>query len=280
MRQSRSSGQVVLITLLVLTIATTVALSLISRTTTDTSITNLVEESSRAFSAAEAGIEEALTGISTGTTQVLTPGVNYTVNVMMLGGVPGLYEFPKKIQAGTTETLWLVRHDTDTGALVETPTYTAPSLDVCWSQESPAAALVLTLLYIESTDQSYRTVKIPLDPDTLRAQTNKFDSNNVSGGCGADTGTAYRKTISFSALNPSINPAQDVLLALRIRPVYNNTKVVIDTDTVVLPQQGNRIESTGTTGTGTNRKIMVYQQYRSAASVFDAALYSQSTISH
>src|SRR3990172_6897276 len=103
------SGQVVLITLLVLTIATTVALSLISRTTTDTTITAQVEESSRAFNAAEAGIEEALiSGGGTRGAQVLAPGVSYAVSVASIGTAVGIYEFPKKTLKGVTETLWLV----------------------------------------------------------------------------------------------------------------------------------------------------------------------------
>ena len=53
-------GQVLLLTLLVLSVATTVVLSLIGRATTDVAISNQIAESQRAFSAAEAGIEEML----------------------------------------------------------------------------------------------------------------------------------------------------------------------------------------------------------------------------
>jgi hypothetical protein len=117
------SGQVVLITLLVLTIATTVALSLIARTTTDTTITAQVEESSRAFSAAEAGIEEALkTASGTIGAKVLTSGVLYNVTVNSIGGAVGVYEFSKKTLKGDTETLWLVAHDSN-GVPIITQTY-------------------------------------------------------------------------------------------------------------------------------------------------------------
>lgn len=53
-------GQVLLITVLVLSIAVTIALSLIGRSVTDVSMSRNLEESARAFSAAEAGIEETL----------------------------------------------------------------------------------------------------------------------------------------------------------------------------------------------------------------------------
>ena len=268
----KSSGQVVLITLLVLTIATTVALSLISRTTTDTTITGQVEESTKAFSAAEAGIEEALkSGVGTAGALTLT-GVTYKVNVAQIGGSAGLYEFPKKIPAGTTETVWLVPHNGD-GTLDETSVFppTTSTIGVCWSSEPVTPGLVITTLYKESSDGSYRILKAAYDANAGSRSSN-FTSTYVPGGCGDGT-TFYRENITFPTLGVG-----DILLMMRIRPVYNETKIVIDSGGIVLPQQGNKIESTGTTDTGTNRKILVFQQYRSAATVFDAALYSQQNL--
>jgi Tfp pilus assembly protein PilX len=288
MKQKKSSsGQVVLITLLVLTIATTVALSLISRTTTDTTITNQTEESSRAFSAAEAGIEEALkTGIGTSNTPVtIANGVSYNTVVSTVGSAVGIFEFPKKTLKGMTETVWLANHDDATGIINEaTLAYTAPSIDICWSTDTTTIpALAITLLYKESSDGSYRVAKAGFDPVGARATTNKFDSGWTPGGCGGTTQTYYRKTLTFSALNSlmapqTIDPTSDLLIALRIRPLYNDAKIAIDAGSIVLPKQGNRIESLGTTIGGTNRKVVVYQQYRSPSSVFDAAIYSQGSI--
>ncbi len=275
----RQGGQIVLITLLVLTIATTVALSLISRTTTDTTITAQIEESSRAFSAAEAGIEEALkSGVGTNGVQVLTGGdASYEVTVNSIGGAAGVFEFPRKIQRGMTETVWLVAHDA-AGALVETPTYTAPSITVCWSSEATEPALVGTLLYRESTTGTYEVAKVAYDPDAVRASSNNFSSAVTLTGCGGNSDTDYSVAITFNTLSPTINPAVDTLIALRLRPTYSDTRIAIDAGAVVLPQQGNRIESTGSTSAGTNRKIVVYQQYRAAATAFDAAIYSQGSL--
>jgi Tfp pilus assembly protein PilX len=277
--KDKQRGQVVLITLLVLTIATTIGLSLISRTTTDTTITSQVEESSRAFSAAEAGIEEALkSGVGSGGVQTLAGGAaSYDVTVATIGGAAGLFEFPKKVLRGNTETVWLVNHDAN-GALVETPTYTAPSIDICWSSETTTPALVVTLLYKESTDGSYRVAKTAFDPDAARATTNQFSTTYTPGGCGAGTNTAYRATVTFASIDVSVNPVIDSLLALRIRPAYSDARIMIDAGATVLPVQGNKIDSTGTTASGTNRKIVVYQQYRSASTAFDAALYSQGSL--
>ncbi len=272
----RQKGQIVLITLLVLTIATTVALSLISRTTTDTTITSQIEESSRAFSAAEAGVEEALkTGLGSNGTQVLSGGdASYSVTVNTIGGAAGIFEFPKKTQRGMTETLWLVAHDAS-GALVETPTYTAPSITFCWSSETTDAAVVATVLYKDSTTGLYEVAKATFDPDDTRALTNGFAAESV---CSGSVATPYSATVTFNTLVGTLNPAVDTLIALRLRPAYGDAKFVIDSGLAVLPQQGNRIESTGSTPAGTNRKIVVYQQYRAAATAFDAAIYSQGSI--
>jgi Tfp pilus assembly protein PilX len=272
-------GQVVLITLLVLTIATTVALSLISRTTTDSTITAQAEESSRAFSAAEAGIEDALKrGIEANGAYVLTPGVSYNVDVESIGAAVGLYEFPKKTLKGVTETLWLTGHDAS-GAINEADAtrYMASTIGICWTSETITPALAVTVLYKSSADGSYRVAKMAYDPNTLRSPPNLFTQTYTPGGCGGNTNTAYREDLNFTAFTPAINPASDVLIALRIRPLYSDTKIWIDSVSV-LPLQGNKIKSTGTTNTGTNRKIVVYQQYRAPSTVFDAAIYSQGSI--
>lgn len=272
---SLNKGQILLITLLILTIATTVALSLISRTTTDTTITSQIEESSRAFSAAEAGVEEALkSGMGSGGPQVLTGSeATYDVTVSNIQDAAGIYMFPTKIAQGETVTLWLVSHDAG-GAIVETPTYTSSSIRICWSSESTTPAIVATLFYKESSDSSYRTLKAAFDPDSSRATLNNFSSSYTPGGCGGATGTAYKVTLTY----PTINPASDILLALRIRPLYSDAILGIDSGVASLPVQAKRIDSTGSTDTGTNRKIVVYQQFRSPPTIFDSALYSQSSI--
>ncbi len=277
---SAQRGQIVLITLLILTIATTIALSLLSRTTTDTAISKQVEDAARAFSAAEAGIEEALkAGVSKSGIYELSPGLTYTVNVAFISGTADLYAFPKKTLKGHTETLWLAAHNAD-GTLDENTTYQSPSLDLCWSSETPVPALVVAILYKESSDGSYRVLRGAYDADVVRAGTNKFAAPTFGvGGCGANTGTTYKQTITFNALNPTVDPTVDKLLAMRIRPVYSDTQIVAD-PVAALPYQGNRIESVGATANGVNRKIIVHQQYRSASTIFDSAIYSQASFSH
>ncbi|MBI3342668.1 hypothetical protein HY032_00745 [Candidatus Gottesmanbacteria bacterium] len=281
MRQLKDhqEGQVLLISLLVLSIATTVALSLIGRSTTDVTISNQISESSRAFSAAEAGIEDALkTGAGSAGAQVLTAGVTYTVTKDAIGGAAGAYIFPKKVSRGTTETLWLVGHNAD-GTLAEAPTYTASGIDICWSSESTTPAMVVSVVY-KSAGGQYRVARGAYDPDSTRASTNKFSSVTASaGGCGAGTGTTYKQTVTFGSFTPAINPVSDTLLMLRLEPVYADVSLAVNTPGA-LPLQGNKLVSTGASQGGIARKIVVYQEYRSPPSIFDSVIYSQGSFGH
>lgn len=272
MKKDSQRGQVLLISLLVLSVATTVVLSLIGRSTTDVSISNQVAQSSRAFSAAEAGIEESLkTGVGSGGAQILTDGIQYNVIKTGIGGDTGVYAFPQKTTRGTSETLWLVGHNDADGTLIEADKYRGDAIDVCWSDATPKAALLVSVFY-KTFGGQYRVTRGAYDPDGTRAATNKFSApTTTSGGCG-DGNTTFKQTITFSDF--SITPATDTLLMLRVQPMYADTLLAINASGT-LPSQGNRLESSGTTDAGITRKIVVYQQYRSPLSIFDYAIYSQ-----
>lgn len=277
-RKKYQSGQIALIALLVLTIATTVGLSLIARTTTDVSVTRNIEESTRAFSAAEAGIEETLkSGIASDFTIDPTLGVKYNVTVAPAGGSVGNpFVFPQKTVSENTETVWLVNHDATTGNIIETPTYTAGYIDVCWSSESTTPALVVAVLY-KTSGGAYQVAKAAYD-DPAAGRANNFSAPTATtGGC-TGTSTTYRSRITFASFVPAITPAVDTLIALRIRPVYSGTLIAI-APAQNLPSQGNRIESVGTAGSDVNRKIIVYQQFRAPDSIFDYAVYSEGSFS-
>lgn len=272
------TGQVALIALMVLTVATTVGLSLVSRTTTDVSVSTSIEDSTRAFSAAEAGIEETLkSGIASSNTTIDSSfGVSYSVAVTPVAAKVGApFVFPQKTQKENTETVWLVNHLADGSAIVETPTYTANTIFVCWSQESTTPAIVVSVLY-KTSGGVYQTAKAAYDPDSTRRTVNNFSAPTaLTGGC-SGTNTTYRTRINFSGLG--IASATDTIIALRIRPVYNDTLIAI-APSQDLPLQAKRIQSEGKTNSGVNRKIIVYQQFRTPDPIFDFAVFSQGSFS-
>lgn len=268
-------GQILLITLLVLTVATTIALSLISRATIDLSMSNQLEESTRAFNAAEAGIEQALKS-GTGGVSTLTPGITYDVSIQDIAGASGVFSLSHKTPQNVTETVWLAEHDDTTGELIETRYYQDSTIGICWSPEEgtdPAAALALSILYKSGSDGSYNVAHAALDPNAAARSNNFTSAGIVTTGCGL---SYYGATLNFITLG--ITPTSDILLALRIRPVYAQTTLAIDGGTTGLPKQGNQIVSTGKTGTGVSRKVVVFQQYRAPLSIFDSVIYSQSSL--
>jgi Tfp pilus assembly protein PilX len=265
------SGQILLITLLVLSIATTIALSLVARTTTDLNISNEADESSRAFNAAEAGIEEALR-LQTAPSGTLAGGATYAVSQTTIGGATGAYVFPRVTSVGQTETVWLVPH-LDTG-LPDTTTkgYTSNTMQVCFGDSAPVKpALEVTVYYIHAG--AYSTVRALYDSDAVRVGNNNFASA-VNSGCGAGTNTSYSATLNFS-VDFGINTAVDTLVMMRMRPLYANTQLAVNVPALqILPLQGNTYESCGTTGTGISRCISVIQNYRTPSGLFDYVIYS------
>jgi len=271
------SGQILLITLLVLTVVITIGVALIGRTRTDVTSSAEIEESARAFSAAEAGIEQALiSGAGTqGEVTLSNNNASYTTNVSTIGSAQGAYAFSELTNVGDTETLWLVGH-TPEGLLNESVKYTGASVDICWKGVSGGIpALAATVVY-KTSGGLYRTAQRAFDPTGTR-QNNFAAGGAVGNGCG-QTGV-YRQTILFSSFSPVINPASDTLLMLRLRPFYANAFLFADAGASTLPAQGRLISSEGSTETGITRRVVVSQQFRSPSGIFDAAVISQTNFS-
>ena len=136
----------------------------------------------------------------------------------------------------------------------------------------------MSVLYKASSDGSYRVARDAFDSVTSRQNINKFSliGSPPSGGCGQPT--YYRKNIIFS--DYGINPAADILIAVRMRPAYAGVQFSFDPKGFTLPAQGSHIESSGSTQAGVTRKVVVDKSFASASILFDAAVYSQNLFSH
>ena len=282
--RSRSSGQVLVIILLVMIVGLTVGLFLLGRTTVDVSVSKNVEESARGFNAAEAGIEEAIRDV---TTVVVPPvpfasGLTYQVGVTPI--VPGGGNFYpelrlKPVQIGKVFNVWLVPHDNTTGDLIEDPAQAYEQLlDICFTSGSPIPALQLTVHYKDAGE--YHSVSTGFDPDPSPTR----DSNNLQdteAGVGSCAGTApnnynYRAQVNF-ATTFGINfhaggPGGPLPLVLRITPLYSPTSIAVIPVGGGLPTQGNEIDSTGHSG-DIARTIEVAEQYLVPAPWLDQTLY-------
>lgn len=276
MRKNRESGQALVLVLLSLSVVLTVVLFGLSRSVNDISTSTQQSDSVRAFSAAEAGIENALiTGL--GGSSALDSSTSYDVQVT--SGGSSTFNYQESLSSGSVMTLWFVSHDTDGNIVCDAaagkPCFTGDSLRVCWGSDSSVSgytpAIEVSVYYKASpasTDfSSVRVARATYDPNsTRRATENSFDSALISS---CDIGGklyAFQKDITLSALGGAgFNNAG--LLFAKVRMLYNTTAahpIGFSVSSGALPVQGLEIYSTGVSGVGdaqSNRRIYVFQSW-------------------
>ncbi len=282
------NGQAILILLVVMVVGLAVGLSVIQRSLGDVSTSSKVEQSSRAFSVAEAGIEKALSG----DTAVFNSGVNFadsnasaTVKdsglqppLVPTGQRQGPLEYPPMSKEEIAQ-VWL----SDYNAQASTPAiyYTQSSLDVYWgNSRTDKAAIEITILYYNGTN--FQEVKKYYDQTTaVRSIPNGFQQVDCSGSGFTFGPNAYfcKQTITGLPASPSI------LVLLRARLLYTTTSQPFAVQTVgtcgkdcSIPPQARVFLSTGVAG-GTQRKIKVFQLDKVVPPYFDYAIFSASSIS-
>lgn len=276
MRQNfKERGQAVLIILLVMVVGLTVGLSLATRTVTDIKISQQTEESARAFSAAEAGIEAYLQNSGIGSTGVVGSG-SYTITAANAGGNDELLKIGE-VTVGDTFTLWLIGHDAATEELDWTPAnaYGGSGLAICWATAGNPAVEVTAVYRNGAGPYTYGVSRAAYDPSGIRS--NGFAL--ISGTPVGCTGGYYGKQMTFSSdFSPTI-PVGATIAALRIRPFYANaTLEVKPAASQSLPTQGLNISASGTSG-NTTRKVSVLRSYPSLPAIFDYVLFSGTNVS-
>lgn len=255
--QQPDSGQIVLMLVLITIVGLTIALSLISRTVTDIRISSQIEQSSRAFSAAEAGIENALKGAEVGQPgNISLPDASASYNISQLGGDTNTINFPLT-SVLNSQTIWLVDHNND-GTINESGSSFAASssVDVCWNTDpNTTPGMVLSIYY--KSGVNYKVVRAAYDQNAASRGNNFSPVDSIGNYC--DSNYRFKKTINPES-DFGINPATSKLLFMRLTPVYENTSIAIKPG-AALPAQGKLITSVGQTSTGVVRKIQVVQGY-------------------
>ena len=283
--RSRSSGQVLVIILLVMIVGLTVGLFLLGRTTVDVSVSKNVEESARAFNAAEAGIEEAIRDVTTVVVPPVpfAPGLTYQVGVTDITPVGGNF-YPetrlKPVQIGKVFNMWLVPHNDSTGDLIEAPGQAyKDTLSICFTNGSITPAIQITMHYKDGPSGEYRSVSTGFDPDPIRNDSNHLKDTNSLTTCNGAAPNNYNYQVNIDFANDFgidlTAPGAAFPLVMRITPLYGSTAIAVIPDSTAsptLPKQGNEIESTGRSG-GIARTIEVAEQYLVPAPWLDQALY-------
>ncbi len=291
---SFEKGQALLLVLLSMAVVLTVVLSIVSRSITDISVTTQAEDALRAFSAAEAGVERALIiGSDIGTTQL--GEAEFEASVTSFASGEKSFSYPVSILSGDALTTWFVAHD-DSGNLVcsaETPCFTGDRMKVCWgtsgtpSGNATTPAVEVSVFYL-ATPGDYSTARVArgtFDPNSSRTGTNNFAAPDAGTCTVGSTNYAFQKTITFSSLGIPAGSygVQDGLQFARVKMFYNaatSHPVGVDVNfagNTLLPSQGLKIESFGTSGTA-NRKIEVFRSYGEAPPIFDSVVFTPSGV--
>lgn len=251
-------GQALLIVVLIMVVGLTVALSLAARTITNVRITTEEENSQRAFSAAEAGIERVLeTGTSIG-----GPGIDLgnsafikSATINSLSGFEYLFKGGNIVFRDEGADLWLSTYSDDPALIYQDPSFTG-NITLFWGTASAcndAAIEVIVLsgpINLPNIPVSKRYV---FDPCFTRRLENGFDGN-----VGTGNYSVLGKPFQFSSTSTiSITNGR----IAKVIPLYANTQIGVRA-TSALPSQGKDITSTGVSG-GTTRKITVFQGFPS-----------------
>jgi len=261
------SGQALVLVLLSLAVVLTVVLYILSRGITDVAVSSRQEESVRAFSAAEAGIEKALV---IGNSSSLIGDASYTASVSNFAEGSKSFNYPILLYSGDSSTIWFASHDA-------TPGFTGNVIEVCWGKPgtrsdtdtTPAAEIII---YYGST----KVARVAYDSNNSRRVTNHFSPPN-SGICSiGGTNYAFGKNFNLSSLGVS-----GTLQFMRVKMLYNTDVShpigvnVNFSGNSVLPSQGKNIVSTGIAGVS-NRRIEVFQGWPEIPSIFEYPIYSPS----
>ena len=250
---SNQSGQALLIIVLVMFVGLTISLSLLFRTTTDIKLSRQFEESSRAFSAAEAGIEEGLRDltVSSGSEEIET---NISYNFISQEASQGSGPFSLgKLEKQNAGTVWLAKQD-------ESSPYSGSEILLCWKQADGSTPSIEAIILYKNSSNEYKVARGFYQPAGIV---------DGSGECGDPDDSVYSQKV-----NISLPSGGETLLVLRLKPVGDDAFVVVDPPgSNSLPSQGNEVISTGKVG-DTVRKIKVVKSYPSWPEIFDYVLFS------
>lgn len=285
-------GQITIILLLVTVIGLTVALSIVGRSTTELSTSTRTEQSTRAFSAAEAGIEQALSEtLNFGNTGVATvPVGDSTARVESGGDLPGTGQPLEYPPIGKEEIAQFWLEDFRTG--VTAVNFTCGSFNVyfgncegagnCAAFADKPAVEVTT---ITQTGASYTAFKKFYDSDSGRLGQNRFEAVTC------DSATPFSVNTSMSAASKfycqaTVSGYSGTLILTRVRLLYSNGKHKIalgrptsgcGASDYNLPPQARLITSTGTLGE-TQRKLQLFTVNKVVPFFFDYAIFAASEI--
>ena len=116
------------------------------------------------------------------------------------------------------------------------------------------------------------------EPRAARAVSNKFCDNRPP--ISEPASGKYKYQVSFTMLsacdsNDTVTSGDPIIA--RVRFLYNSSPLGVSVTGKALPQQGQKIVSTGETPSGVSRKLEVNRFYPTLPAIFDYVLYNGSS---
>lgn len=276
-------GQVLIVVILILLISSVVVLAVASRSLTDLRISTTSEESARAFSSAEAGVEAAVEVINTQVAQGsiaafsepnpirLPSNATYTYNVDVVGGSQD-FLFPNPLIS-----------DLDTFSIslsYEGVNYNTDWICLLWGTEGSNDDTAIEASVIYESGQIYRVERKAFGTvngvtlGTASAQDCSLESVEGSNNLGITRRFRYAHKLNLDG-----TIANRKALRIRILNSQRSDQYVGVHPLTSLPSQGHTITSTGRTDGGTTRRVVVFRSFAAVPGIFDYVLYSGTGLS-
>lgn len=292
------SGQVVVILLLVMVVALALGLSVVGHSISDISTSTRVEDSARAYLAAEAGIERAIiSAAESGPLPVpLSNNSNATVNwSRTLPPVGVALEFPPFGKESFAH-FWLASPETldpyygsaSQGRADDFEVYFGVARDYSTTPVDRDNQPAVEVHVVTQRGNTYESKKFYYD--SYNGTSPGRDSNGFSGCATRDPNGVRVATNNYSGTRPfycrvnvnyrtasdrgNVNP-----VLVRVRILYSNTShpVALKPTAGSLPPQASVYNSTGVAG-NTQRDLSVFQQKFVVPYMFDYVLFSSGEI--
>lgn len=279
-------GQIVIILLLMMLVILSIGLAITQRTITNVTTSTQTEQSSRAFSAAEAGIERAIQGNSSTqtTVNVSLPGNESSATVSVSGDLPvstQALEYPPLSKEEIAQ-FWFANPVT-LAAFYNNSTFKVYFGNENGSTDKPA----LEVNVITQNGGNYNSYKYYYDSNTVRADQNIFNKVNCAGGNSINTSESSNSQF-YCQVDVPPTPTDrtgapsytGTPIMARIRFLYTNNKHKIAVNPVgggSLPPQAKTFTSTGTAGSA-QKRIKVFRELYYIPHYFDFSVFSSGDI--
>jgi hypothetical protein len=273
-------GQILLIVVLVIIVASTVVLSLVSRTITSIRTSTEEIESQKALSAAEAGIERAIKKNilteSDNFNDVLPNNTSYSTDIKTIGSSNFILNGGNTIVKNEGVDIWFVNRNNVTGELdYSSSPSSLPSINLFWGYESDAcdtssnpAAIETIFITRDRVTEQIKSYRYVYDSCLTRRTENNFAFSDEGrypkdyDGDGKIDVTFTNRTVA-SGLNSDLALGISDVVFARIIPIYKNTVIAVEgcensSEGYSCPVQGNSICVTGKSSSAT-RKICTFK---------------------